>query len=75
MHAISGCDTTSRPYGIGNVTVLSKYAALSRAADVFLSAKADIAKLCEKAVLVIRGCTSSLTLNDACVARLLQIKG
>ena len=44
----------------------------SRAADVFLSAKADIAKLGEKAVLVIRGCTSSLTLNDACVARLLQ---
>ena len=41
MHAISGCDTTSRPYGIGKVTVLSKYAALSRAADVFLSAKAD----------------------------------
>ena len=72
MHAISGCDTTSRPYGIGKVTVISKYTALSRAADVFLSAKADIAKLGEKAVMVIRGCTSSLTLNDACVARLLQ---
>ena len=49
-----------------------KYAALSRAADVFLSAKADIAKLSEKAIRVICGCTSSLTLNDACVARLLQ---
>ena len=47
--------TTSRPYGIGKVTVLSKYAALSRAADVFLSAKADIVKLGEKVLLVIRG--------------------
>ena len=72
MHAISGCDTTSRPYGIGKVTVLSMYAALSRAADMFLSAKSDIVKLGEKALLVIRGCTSSLTLNDSCVARLLQ---
>ena len=44
MYAIIGCDTTSRPYGIGKVTVISKYAALSRAADVLLSAKADIAK-------------------------------
>ena len=72
IHAISGCDTTSRPYGVGKVTALSKYAALSRAADVFLSAKAEIAKIGEKAVPVIRGCTSSLTLNGACVARLLQ---
>ena len=75
MHAISGCDTTSRPYGIGKVTVLSKYAALSRAADVFLSAdssKADIEKSGENALLVIYGCTSSLTLNDARVTRFLQ---
>ena len=72
MHVTSGRDTTSRPYGIGKVTVLSTYAALSRAADVFLPAQADIAKLGEKALLVICGCTSSLTLNDARVARLLQ---
>ena len=73
MHAISGCDTTSMPYGIGKVTVISKYAAFSRAADMFLSAKADIAKLGEKALLVICGCTSSLTLNDVRVARFLEM--
>ena len=38
---------------------------------MFLSAKADIAKLGEKALLVIGGCTSSLTLNDVRVARFL----
>ena len=52
MHAINGCDTTSRPYGIGKVTVLSMYAALSGASDMFLSAKADIVMLGEKALLV-----------------------
>ena len=57
------------------MTVLSKYAALSRAVDVFVSAnssKGDIEKLGEKAILVIYGCTSSLTLNDTRVARFLQ---
>ena len=39
---------------------------------MFLSAKAVIAKLDEKALLVICGCNSSLTLNDARVARFLQ---
>ena len=67
MHAISGCDTTSRAYGIGKVTVLSTYAVCSRAAYGFLSVKADIETLGEKALLVIcgSGSTSSLTLNDA----------
>jgi hypothetical protein len=26
LHAVSGCDTTSRPHGIGKVGVLKKYA-------------------------------------------------
>ena len=60
------------PYGIGKVTILSKYVAFSRAAHVFLSAKADIEKLGEKAMWVIYGYTSSVTVIDARVVRFLQ---
>ena len=38
IHAISGCDTTSRPYGIGKVATLKKFADSSsfcRHADLF----------------------------------------
>lgn len=47
LHAVSGCDTTSRSYGIGKVTVLTKYAALKKSTSVFLSpssSKEDIEK-------------------------------
>ncbi len=47
LHSISGCDTTSRPYGIGKVTVLLKYAALQKSTSIFMSpssSKEDIKK-------------------------------
>ena len=37
LHAISGCDTTSRPHGIRKVTVLKKNAALKNSITIFMS--------------------------------------
>lgn len=76
LHALSGCDTTSRPYGIGKVTVLSKYAELKRSASVFMSSSSsqeDIEKAGEDALLMIYGCLKSTSLNSAWVARF-QVK-
>ena len=36
IHAISGCDTTSKPYGIGKVSVIEKFNKLKESAKVFL---------------------------------------
>lgn len=36
IHAASGCDTTSRPYGIGKVSAMSKYPDLVQSTKVFL---------------------------------------
>ena len=71
MHAISGCDTTSRPYGIGKATVLMKYAVLKTTASVFKcpsSSPESIEKAGEDALLKMYGCTSA-TLNSARVAK------
>lgn len=47
LHSVSGCDTTSRPFGIGKVGVPKKYAALENSASTFMSptsSKSDIEK-------------------------------
>ena len=75
LHAMSGCDTTSRLFGVGKVTVLAKHAALQKSADVFMlptSSKKDIETAGEEALLVIYGCTSSVTLDAARVTKFLQ---
>ncbi|KAK3753792.1 hypothetical protein QZH41_006474 [Actinostola sp. cb2023] len=72
LHAISGCDTTSRPHGIGKVTVLKKYAALKNSTYIFMSpssSKEAIEKAGEKALLVIYGCPTSPNLNSARVKK------
>ncbi len=69
------CDTTSRPYGIGKVTVLMKYAALQKSTYILMSpssSEEDIKKAGEEALLVIYGCTISLSLNSARVTKFLQ---
>jgi len=74
LHAISGCDTTSRPFGIGKVTALTKHGVLKKAADVFMlptSSKKDIEKAGADALLEIYGCTSLLSLNAARVTKFL----
>ncbi len=68
LHAISGCDTTSKPYGIGKVTVLTKYASLKPYTSVFMatsSSRKDIEKAGEDALRVIYGSSSS----SLCAAR------
>ncbi|KAL5011387.1 hypothetical protein ScPMuIL_009938 [Solemya velum] len=72
LHAVSGCDTTSRPYGIGKAAVLTKYAALTMPTAVFMSpssTKEDIEEAGEEALLVIYGCTTSPNLSSARVAK------
>ena len=58
LHAISGCDTTSRPHGIGKVGVLKKYAALAESAATFMaseSSKVALEKAGERALLIMYG--------------------
>jgi len=72
LHAFSGCDTTSRPYGIGKVTVLTQYTAIQKYSSVFMSpssSKDNIEKAGEQAMLVIYGSTTTPNLNAARVAK------
>ncbi|CAB4012765.1 Hypothetical predicted protein [Paramuricea clavata] len=58
LHAVSGCDTTSRPHGIGKVGVLKKYAALAESAATFMaseSSKVALETAAERALLVMYG--------------------
>ncbi|CAB4043449.1 Hypothetical predicted protein [Paramuricea clavata] len=58
LHAVSGCDTTSRPHGIGKVGVLKKYAALAESAAMFMaseSSKVALETAGERAVLIMYG--------------------
>ncbi|KAG0713878.1 hypothetical protein GWK47_015218 [Chionoecetes opilio] len=78
LHAFSGCDTTSRPYGIGKVSVLKKYAELERCSSIFMSpssSKAEIERAGEDALLIIYGCTTSLSLDSARVDKFQQKVG
>lgn len=72
LHAISGCDTTSRPYGIGKVTVFKKVSALRNSVDTFtspLSSKKDVMTAGENTLLEIYGCQRLPTMNLARVER------
>ena len=40
IHAISGCDTTSKPYGVGKITVMRKSKQICKEAGPFLSESA-----------------------------------
>ena len=68
LHAVSGCDTTSRPFGIGKVGVLKKYAALENSASTFMSptsSKSDIEKEGERTLLIMYGCATASSLSSA----------
>ncbi|CAB3985425.1 Hypothetical predicted protein [Paramuricea clavata] len=41
LHAVSGCDTTSRPHGIVKVGALKKFAALAESAATFMASKSS----------------------------------
>ena len=76
LHAISGCDTTSRPHGVGKITVLKKFEQLKDSAAIFMShtsSREDIARAGEKALLEIYGTPKSPNLNAARVEKF-QVK-
>lgn len=73
-HALLGCDTTSRLYGIGKAAALKKLQdeEFSKVADVFLnpsSSKHEVIEAGEKALLIIYGFGSVSNLNTARVIR------
>ncbi len=66
IHSLSGCDTTSRPYGIGKVQALEKYKLLVEHAKVFMApdqSYAEIEKAGQKALAVIYGCKPCTVLD------------
>ncbi len=72
MHALSVCDSTSRPYGIGKATVLTKYAALKISTAVFMSpssTKEAIELAGAEALLVIYGSKTAPSLDSARVMK------
>ena len=72
LHAISRCDTISRPHGIGKVIILKKYVVLKNSTIIFkslCSSKKDIERAEEKALLDIYCSAKSQNLNAARVEK------
>ena len=66
IHALSGCDATSRPYGIGKTSALSKYRSLTEYSKVFLKPnqqRADVEEAGNHALAILYGGTSGSDLN------------
>ena len=66
IHALSGCDMTSRPYGIGKISAMNKFADLQMPAKLFLTPDVthlDIEKAGEQALISIYGGISGSDLN------------
>ena len=68
IHSISGCDTTSRPYGIGKATAVSKSLKMFSQSDVFLTPNAttaEIEKAGESYLESLYGCPDGLNFGRA----------
>ncbi len=66
IHALSGCDTTSRPYGIGKTSAMGKYADLQEASKLFMLANSkheDIEKAGNQALAILYGSVHGWDLN------------
>ena len=66
IHALSGCDATSRPYGIGKTSAMSKYRSLTEYSKVFLKPnqqRADVEEAGNHALAILYGGTSRSDLN------------
>ena len=70
IHALSGCDTTSRPFNIGKASVVkrvSKERGIGLCADIFVdleSTKDDIIKAGEVAMVLLTGGNKKNSLSD-----------
>ena len=72
IHALSGCDTTSRPYGVGKLSAIAKYEELEGCASLFLSEQqshADIEQAGHQALATLYGCSD---LNSGRVLKFTQ---
>ena len=66
IHALTVCDTTSRPHGIGKVSALAKHANLKEFAKLFMlqnKSSREIEQAGEQALGVLYGCVSGSTLD------------
>lgn len=66
IHALSGCDTTSRPYGLGKTSTMGKYRELQELSKLFMTADAthtDIEEAGNQAMATIYGCKFGFDLN------------
>ena len=60
IHALSGCDTTSRPFGVGKLSDVAKYEKPEGCASVFLSEQqshADIEQAGHQTLATVYGCS------------------
>ena len=74
-HALSGCDTTSRPYGIGKASVLSKIESLHDYAKVFRERNKqpdEIGVAGHQAIVVMYGCPPDSILDFERASRFMQ---
>ena len=66
IHAMSGCDTTSRPFGIGKVAALGKWHELKDVAQAFLDpnkTQEEIEKLGHTSLCILYGCSTNTGLD------------
>jgi len=66
IHALSGCDTTSRPYGIGKVSAMNRYRLLKDSAELFMMSDVKCEEIeisGNKAIATIYGCKDGSDLN------------
>ena len=66
IHALSGCDTTSRPYGIGKVSAMAKYKDLQESATVFITPEKSqeaVEAAGNKALAMLYACKQGTDLN------------
>ena len=66
IHAMSGCDSTSRPYGIGKVSTMDKYQSIQRSARIFMMPNRmhkEIEKAGNEPLAIIYGCKPGMDLN------------
>ena len=68
IHALSGCDTTSRPYCVGKSSAMRKYQGLKEFAEVFMKTEQkqeEIEEAGNKALATLYGGTANLNLERA----------
>lgn len=66
IHALSGCDTTSRPYGIGKLSTMAKYCSLQEFSRIFMLENQnykDIEPAGNQALATLYGCMPGKDLN------------